>query len=176
MVSPMGDVRDRVQDGMTALEKLVAGIPGYRGYRERGNRRDADRLWREHLLGLLDDVRRRLSHLQARLSAEGQFKPVTDLNRVSRRLMRIRDRIEHAGYAYGAFFDPIEIEGEALDQLYEYDLSLKEYLGKVDEAAATMVGATVEQRPEAITALSDALDEIDRMVHQRNEAVAELAP
>jgi hypothetical protein len=161
---------------MTALEKLVASIPGYRGYQERENRRDADRLWREHLVGLLGDVRSRLSHLQSRLSAEGQFKPVTDLNRVSRRLVRIRDRIEHAGYGYAGFFDPIKIEAEALDRLYEYDLSLKEYLGKVDEAAADMVSATVEERPEAIAALSDVLDELDRMVDHRNEAAAELAP
>jgi hypothetical protein len=95
---------------------------------------------------------------------------------VSRRLVRIRDRIEHAGYGYAGFFDPIKIEAEALDRLYEYDLSLKEYLGKVDEAAADMVSATVEQRPEAIAALSDVLDELDRMVDHRNEAAAELAP
>lgn len=172
----MGDLRDRVGEGMAALERLVQRIPGFKGYQDRENRRDADKLLREHLVGLLNQTRHKLSRFQSQLSAEGQFKPVTDLNRVSRRLARIRDRIQHAGYGYAGIFDAVKIDEAALDRLYQYDLSLQEYLGKVDEAAAGMVSADAETRTDAIAALADVLDELDRMVDHRNEAAAQLAP
>ena len=42
------DMRDVVAGGMSGLEKLVAKIPGYRGYKEKEVRREADNLlWTE---------------------------------------------------------------------------------------------------------------------------------
>jgi hypothetical protein len=171
----MGDLRDRVRDEQGALETLMGAIPGFRGYQDKEDRRDADKLLRMHLVGLLNDARDHLSRFQAKLTAEGQFKPVTDLNRINRRLLRTRDRIEHASYGYAGFFDPIKVEAAALDRLYEFDRSLKEYIANVDAAAAKMSDADTEGRANAIAALGEAMDELDQMVDERNEAVAQLA-
>lgn len=172
----MGDLRDRVRNDQTALETLMGAIPGFKGYQDKEDRRDADKLLRMHLVGLLNDANDHLLRFQAKLSAEGQFKPVTDLNRISRRLVHTRDRIEHASYGYAGFFDPLKIEAAELDRLYEFDASLRDYIANVDAAAAKMGEASAEERGAAIMALGEALDELDHMVDQRNEAAAQLAP
>lgn len=172
----MGDMRDRIRQGQAALERLVQSIPGFAGYQDKEKRRDADKLLRTHLVGLIDQITKRLTRIQAALSAQKLFKPVTDINRINRRLLRTRDRIEHASYGYAGFFDPVKIGTEELDRLYEYDLSLKEYIGKVDEAVAGLEGAAEDQREALLQTLSDEMDELDRMVDDRSEAAAQLAP
>lgn len=149
-------------------------IPGFKGYQEKEDRRDADKLLRMHLVGLLSSANEQLSRAQAKLSAEGQFKPITDLNRLNRRLVRIRDRIEHASYGYAGFFDALKIEAAELDRLYEFDVALEQHVAAVVAAAAQVGKSAADQRAEALSALADALDNVDHVVDQRQEAAAQV--
>jgi hypothetical protein len=172
----MGDLRDRVRHDETALQKLADGIPGFTGYHEQEIRRSADKLLRDHLAGLLDQIRQRLFRFMGELRDRGEFKPVTDLDRVSRRLVRARDRVEHAPYGYHAFLDAAKIGPEQLDRLYDYDLALKENLATIDQAAEAVTSAPLGQYDEAIRTMGEAIDELSRMIDARSEIAAELAP
>ena len=58
------DYRHSVEGERDGLEGLFSKIPGYRGYKQKENRRAADKLLREHVAGQLDEQRRRLVGLQ----------------------------------------------------------------------------------------------------------------
>ena len=45
----MDPILDKARAGQSSLEQLVNSIPGFKGYREKELRRDADRLQREYL-------------------------------------------------------------------------------------------------------------------------------
>jgi hypothetical protein len=47
----MADLRQTSYDNMGRFEALVAKIPGYKGYKEKEMRREADALLRQHLAG-----------------------------------------------------------------------------------------------------------------------------
>ena len=42
-------ILDKARAGQNVLEQIANAIPGFKGYREKELRRDADRLEREHL-------------------------------------------------------------------------------------------------------------------------------
>jgi hypothetical protein len=172
----MGDLRDRIRHDENALQKLMQKIPGFKGYHEQEIRRSADKLLREHLSGLLDQARQRLFRFQAELSSRGEFKPVTDLDRISRRLLRARDRIEHAPYGYSGFFDAMKVDTETLDRLYDYDLALKDQIGQIDADAESVTSAAVDDYDAAFSKLSEEIDELSRMIDMRSEVAAEMAP
>jgi len=172
----MGDLRDRIRHDENAVQKLADSIPGFKGYHEQEIRRSADKLLRDHLAGLLDQIRQRLFRFQGELRDRGEFKPVTDLDRLSRRLVRARDRVEHAPYGYGGFLDAAKIGPEQLDRLYDYDLALKENLSQIDGAAESVTQAAPDQYETAIASLGEAIDELSRMIDARSETAAELAP
>ena len=54
----MDPLLDKARAGQNALERLMNSVPGFKGYRERDLRRDADRLQREHLASRLDEVKK----------------------------------------------------------------------------------------------------------------------
>lgn len=172
----MGDLRDRIRHDDSALQKLLAVIPGYKGYREREVRRDADKLLREHLVGLIDGIRQKLTRLQREMSDRKEFKPVTDLDRIGRRLTRVRDRLEHAPYGYAGFLDAAQVNEAELDKLYDYDLALKQTLAQIETAADKVIAGTQDQFDEVLRELGDEIEELSRMLDVRSEAAADLAP
>ena len=73
------DMREVVAGGMSGLEKLINKIPGYHGYKEKEMRRDADKLLRDHIYGVLTEQR------QPDLGEHaGRFHPTPGNDEVSR--------------------------------------------------------------------------------------------
>lgn len=172
----MGDLRDRIRHDENALQKLMDKIPGFKGYHEQEIRRSADKLLRDHLATMLEQVRQRLFRFQGELSSRGDFKPVTDLDRLTRRLVRTKDRLEHAPYGYAGFLDAAKIGVDSLDRLYDYDLALRDIIAKIDEAASTLTAAAKEQFEESLRLLDEEVEELSRMIDLRSEVAADLTP
>jgi hypothetical protein len=172
----MDDLRDQIRRDENALQKLMQAIPGFAGYHEEDVRRSADKLLREHLAGMLEATKSRLNSLQRTLSEGGEFKPATDLSRITRRLMRAHDRIQHASYGYGGFFAAVKVDLAALDRLYDFDLALRETILELDKEVADLKGLSADQLTDRLRALGDVIDELGRLVDTRNNVVSEVAP
>jgi hypothetical protein len=140
----MVDLRETVESALGGLENLVKKIPGYKGYKEKELRREADKLLRMEVAGKLDDQRKRLSELQVQLISQAQIEFVDDLERAVMKLQLLIDRIRTASYGYAGLFDAIKVKEEQLDALYEFDNQMLDF---VDEVASY-----VDQVASAITA------------------------
>lgn len=172
----MSDASDQPA-GPTALrERLASQLPGFPGYEAAGSRRQADQQLRDCLSARLRRVRGHVGSLQRRLSAEGQFKPATDLHRLGRRLHRTLDRVEHAVYGYAGFFAAPAVSTAILSQTYELDLALLTTVATLVTTADALGTDQVEARPASIAALGQALDELDHLLDLRAEVAASAAP
>ena len=61
----MDPILDKARAAQNALERLMNSVPGFKGYRERDLRRDADRLQREHISARLEDAKKALNQVAA---------------------------------------------------------------------------------------------------------------
>jgi hypothetical protein len=108
---------------MSGFEKLVAKIPGYKGYKQKEMRRDADKLLRTHIYGVLTAQRRRIEDIQGSLGV-AQIEYVEQLGRARRRLQTLADTVNTAAYGYSGLFDAVKVGEEQLDALYTFDDNL----------------------------------------------------
>jgi hypothetical protein len=127
------DLRETVQSQLGGFEALVAKIPGYKGYKDKELRREADKLLRMQIAGKLDEQRKRLAEVQVQLISAAQIEFVDDAERAVMKLQLLIDRIKTASYGYAGLFDAVKIKEDELDRLYEFD---KELLDEVDQIAA----------------------------------------
>ncbi len=134
------DFRQTVEESKGGLERLISKIPGYHGYKEKENRRAADKLLREHLVDQLGEQRRRLAELQRDLLEGGGLLLVDDLDRAVTKVQKLADKIKTAGYGYAGIFDAVKVKEEELDALYEFD---EDMLGHVS-AIQTAIGALAD--------------------------------
>ena len=130
----MSDLFDRVLSSQQGVEKLLAKIPGFKGYSTRKNRRAADRLLRETVANRFEEQWQRISAVQRELISEGGLLFVDDLEGAGVKLRQFIDRIRTASYGYAGFFDAIKVKEEELAAIYQYDLNLMTLADEVGSA------------------------------------------
>ncbi len=130
----MSDILDKVLQDRDPLQKLLSYVPGFKGYFERQDRRDADKLIRETLATRVRQVYQRVSALQRELVSQSGLQYIDDLEAAAIKMQTFADRIRSAAYGYAGIFDAINVNTAELDQLYAYDLALFEFVDRLNLA------------------------------------------
>jgi len=119
----MSDFFEKVSSQVDPFKKLVSYIPGFKGYVERQNRRDADKVVRETVARRFEEQWSRVSNLQSELVSGGKIEYVDDLEKASLQLRTFIDKISTAARGYSGLFDAVKINEKELDAIYQFDLA-----------------------------------------------------
>ncbi len=168
-----GDLRETVGAALGGLEKLVKKIPGYKGYKEKELRREADKLLRMEVAARLDDQRARISELQMNLINQGQIQFLDDLERAVMKLQLLIDRIRTTSYGYAGLFDAVKVKEEQLDALYEFDNKMFDFVDQIASDVDRVASAIAAQEGvgEAITDLAGTVDQANLTFGRRRDAI-----
>ncbi len=139
----MSDLYDRVVSQQDALKKLIAKLPGFKGYFAMVDRRQADKVLREVIADRFQAQWARLSAIQRDMVKAGKIELVDDIEEASIKLRTFVDRVKTASYGYTGFFDAVKINEAELTQLYNYDLTLME-LGDAVTSAIDNLEASMD--------------------------------
>ncbi len=156
------DLRNVVEDAMGGFESMTKKIPGYSGYKEKEQRREADALLREHLARELETQWTRSNDIKSQMLIGPAMSQLDDMGKAGRRLQTLIDKIKAAAQGYAGFFDAVKIKEDQLDALYEFD---EEMLLRVDDIA------------NALDAVQTALDNEENVapdVRRLNTVIGEL--
>jgi len=119
----MSDFFEKVKSQVDPFKKLVSYIPGFSGYVERQNRRDADKMLRETVARRFDEQWSRVSNMQSELVGSGMIKYVDDLEKAALQLRTFIDKISMAARGYSGLFDAAKINEKELEGIYQFDLA-----------------------------------------------------
>jgi hypothetical protein len=156
----MDPILDKARSGQNALEKIMNAIPGFKGYRERELRRDADKIQREHLATRLGEVKKVLNQVADAATRGGGLGAINDVETARKRLDAVSNRIRYADRGYAVFFDTVKVDEAMLARVYEFDMALIESVDRVVTAAASAAGGL---RP-----LIDEIDALDAKLAERD--------
>ncbi len=169
----MQDLRQKVTDSQQTLKKLASSIPGFGGYLQKENRRDADKLLRLALARQLDEQRGRLKELSVQMVGAGNLKAVGDLDRATVKLQTLIDKAKTATYGHASFFDAIRVQETQLDALYTYDNSMLQGVPLLANAL-TAVGGAVKAKEgvdAAMEGLFASIDQLSTAWSQRQDVI-----
>ena len=117
------DLRQTVSDHMSGLEALAAKIPGYKGYKEKELRREADNLLRQRLANQLAEERTQAEDIASQMLTGPGLSQLDEMGKGNTRLQTLIDKIKTAAQGYAGLFDAIKFKEDELDILYEFDLN-----------------------------------------------------
>jgi predicted Zn-dependent protease len=173
----VADMRGRIEGAYNKLEELVKNVPGYKGYKEKEIRREADKLLRVKVARGFDEQRRRLNGIEVALTNAGRLGVLVTLDRALMRLQALVDRIKTASYGYAGLFDAVKVKEKELDALYNFDAALVESVDKVKALVDSIAAAQKdEQVTQAANALLEGLDEINTTFSRRQDVILEVPP
>jgi hypothetical protein len=163
---------DNVKDEMSDLEKLLAKIPGYKGYKEKEQRREADKLLRDHIVNRLRTVKTKLDGLQTDLISAGKIDLLDETGSAATQLQTFIDRLRTASYGYAGLFDAARIKEDDLDRVYEFDASLLSYADRLDSAiVSAREGVEGEDTRSLILMLRDLAREANATFDERQDVL-----
>lgn len=152
---------------------FVAGlIPGYKGYKDKEQRRDCDRLLRHTITTRLQERKSVVDRAIADSSRKFQFDNLEPLELVKRKIERVADLARYAPAGYSGMFDTAEIGPEQLDQIYNNDMAV---LQRVDELSAMIDSLPRAQDvPFAADSCINALQNIEKAIQERDHLMMEI--
>jgi hypothetical protein len=174
-LSEKTDVYDTAKKQMRLSERLLAEIPGFRGYKEKEIRRESDKLIRNHLYMKLAQARNDYKVVFQKVSDRRQLDVFTDMDRLVARFDRVAEKVSHASYGYSGFFDVVKVQEAALDRMIDFDNQLVDQVNSI----ATEVGAfksdvskqQFDNVKDHVQNLADALETFDETLAKREEVI-----
>jgi len=168
----MNDILDRISQESNFFKKILSKLPGFKGYVEREERRNADKLLRESIAQKFEAIWQRISALQKDAVSNGNLEIVDDLESAALKIRQFIDRIKTASYGYSGFFDVVNIETDELNEMYKYDLLLLELEEEMKKAVDNVeVSFGTDGLPASIRNLISVAGSCVEAFNQRKEVI-----
>ena len=163
-------------EGETALlEKISLAIPGFRGYKLKEMRREADRLIRDNLYRKLVGAESSLKEIFQRLVINKLMDVLDDTDRLIAKFDRVSELINHASYGYSGFFSAVKIEEDDLDNMINFDLKLVDNVKTIEAKVAQFKGNVMEGNFEKVRIyvndLRESMEDLESTFDERNEII-----
>jgi hypothetical protein len=139
----MSDIRDRVQEDQGILKKIQMFVPGFRGYRQREDLRDADRMLRDQLAKKLSLQRKQVEGARRLVVNAYGSRELELMGGAISSYKKIEGLVSHSSPGYSGISADIEFKQDQIYRLYDYDASMIEGLGSMQQAVDQMRSALV---------------------------------
>lgn len=117
-------IAQQVAGGMDPFKKIASYIPGFKGYIDRQNRRDEDKVLRDTIASRFEEQWQKISALQRDFISQGEISLIDELEVPAIKLRTFIDRVRRAPRGYSGVFDAVKINNEELLKMYQYDATL----------------------------------------------------
>ncbi len=170
-MSDKGVFWEGISEGMAQkLEKLVEKIPLLGSYLHRENARERDKIVREHIAQLIDHLKGAVMKEMEAMTDKRILTGLDKLDRLCRRLDKLRDTIKFASHGYSGVFERVRILDTELERLMDYDLMILSKVEDMDKQVST-TGADEAKTEKDITALMSFADDMEKIIEERMYAV-----
>lgn len=174
-MSEKKDVYAEAKKQMRLSERIVAAIPGFRGYKEKELRRESDKLIRNHLNRKLLKSKDDLKTIFQKLTDRRYFDVLTDMDRLVAKADRVTEKVNHASYGYSGFFDIVKVKEENLDRMIDFDNKMVEAVDSlasgVDALKADIVKGETKDVKERIQNIADEIEAFEETFDKRTEVI-----
>ena len=118
------DVYAQAKSQMRLSERIAAALPGFRGYKEKELRRESDKLVRNNLTFKLSKDKDNVRSIAQKIADKRYLDVISDIDRLTAKMDRITEKVNHASYGYAGFYNIVKIKEEQLDRMITFDNQL----------------------------------------------------
>jgi hypothetical protein len=167
---------EKAKSEMRLIERIMAEIPGFRGYKQKELRRETDRLLRNYLYEKLSKAKDGLRVVFQEVVNKKIVEVWNDMDRLMARIDKVSEEINHASYGYSGFFDVVKIEEEDLDYMVEFDSKLVENVReigtRVQKFEDDVMAGKVKNIRAHMDGVREALEHLESVFDERKNVIA----
>jgi hypothetical protein len=169
------DVYTQAKSQMRLSERIAAALPGFRGYKEKELRRESDKIIRNHLSLKLSKAKDNVRSISQKIADKRYLDLLTDVDRLTAKMDRITEKVNHASYGYSGFFDIVKIKEENLDRMIAFDNQLIDSVNaltaEIDALKAQLLGGDTSNLKDKIQGVTDKVELLEDTFDKRQEVI-----
>lgn len=174
----MSDLYDKIVSQRGSLERMIARIPGFRGYQDKQARRTADRMLRDHIAAQLTHLIDRFINIEKGILDNNGLKFMSRSRDVKSKFQRYRDLIRTDAPGYTGMWAQIKIGDEELERIYSFDEAQLRYVDQLTAALDALAAAVTTEDGDvgaALTEFDNLLDEAIQAYNLRDSLLTDLS-
>jgi len=169
------DVYAQAKSQMRLSERIAAALPGFRGYKEKELRRESDKLVRNNLYLKLSKDKDNIRSISQKIADKRYLDVLTDIDRLTAKIDRITEKVNHASYGYAGFFDIVKIKEENLDRMITFDNQLLDTANTltvdIDAFKAQLLSGDYSNLKDRIQSVADKIEAFEDTFDKRKEVI-----
>lgn len=169
------DVYAQAKSQMRLSERIAAALPGFRGYKEKELRRESDKLVRNHLYLMLTKDKDNVRAISQRIADKRYLDILPDIDRLTAKMDRITEKVNHASYGYSGFYDIVKVKEENLDRMITFDNQLLDEVNalsaEIDGLKAQLLSGNYSNLKDKIQTVADKLELLEDTFDKREEVI-----
>jgi len=173
--APPVDLRQKVDNDRGILKRMQLLVPGFRGYRQGEDIREADSYLRIQVADKIRNARSTVENSRSALTNAGQFQALNDLAPLIADLWRFEGTVRHAEQGYTGISPAVRVNPQQLDRLYEYDYG---FAAAADQLSLTIAplpalaaSSNSGQSAALIASARDQLNQLDQAFKARMQVI-----
>jgi hypothetical protein len=138
----MPDIRQKVEEDRGLIKKIQLMVPGYRGYRQRDDLRDSDKMLRLELGKRLALQRKEMEEFRQTMVTENPMsKNLQPIGGIINQFKKAEGLMAHGESGYSGISADIRINVPELNMLYEYDAGMVETINFIEQSIGDLRSA-----------------------------------
>jgi len=166
----LDDINKKIEENRDFISRIAAGIPGFKGYVERAEKYDADKMVREIITGKMQSLKKQLGIISSDLVKKSELDLVQGLDALSNLVEGVMKKVEYADYGLSGAFSKIKFTEEGQNRLLEFDWRL---ISKFEEIEK-LVDQTAETTAETIDQLKGVVRNFEKDFDDRKNVIMEV--
>jgi hypothetical protein len=174
-MSENNDVYAQAKSQMRLSERIAAALPGFRGYKEKELRRESDKLIRNNLTLKLSKGKDNVRSIAQKIADKRYLDVLPDIDRLTAKMDRITEKVNHASYGYAGFFDIVKIKEDNLDRMITFDNQLLDEVNAltagIEELKAQLLSNNFANLKDKIQAIADKFELLEDTFDKREQVI-----
>jgi len=169
------DVYAQAKSQMRLSERIAAALPGFRGYKEKELRRESDKLIRNNLTLKLSKGKDNVRSIAQKISDKRYLDVLPDIDRLTAKMDRITEKVNHASYGYSGFYDIVKIKEDNLDKMINFDNQLLDEVNalttSIEELKLQLLSNNFSNLKDKIQAITGKFELLEDTFDKREEVI-----
>jgi hypothetical protein len=169
------DVYAQAKNQMRLSERIAAALPGFRGYKEKELRRESDKLVRNNLTLKLSKDKDNVRSIAQRIADKRYLDVLPDIDRLTAKMDRITEKVNHASYGYAGFYDIVKIKEDNLDRMITFDNQLLDEVdaltASIEDLKAQLLSGNYSNLKDKIQAITDKFELLEDTFDKREQVI-----
>jgi hypothetical protein len=169
------DVYAQAKSQMRLSERIAAALPGFRGYKEKELRRESDKLIRNNLTLKLSKGKDNVRSIAQKIADKRYLDVLPDIDRLTAKMDRITEKVNHASYGYSGFYDIVKIKEDNLDKMINFDNQLLDEVNalttSIEELKLQLLSNNFSNLKDKIQAIVDKFELLEDTFDKREEVI-----